>query len=463
MTKGYPITPNCNNTDKLRCIKVWVPDCDAFLWAFWGQYSNLTNSWIWGGTEEQNLLASQLYYRAYLKTLDNVDSGCVDCADIQTELDKCKEELEQAYSCICKLEECIMCMMCNSSCGCNNSASDIFNPINTGDLDFWRDVLCNDMTPPSENFKCQAVNYIVDGWLELNQEFQDNQVADTISAGIVEWLIKAKNWTLGASYLVAILVQLVLQWVSDIVYNTFDDLVKNNRQSIINAAYNSSSPREARNNVSAALQATAGSGLAKTYWQSVNLLTNWDLIFDDTGEVPEDWPVTTPCEVTTPEVPEGYNLTPWPIDLVQTETYTDITIDPTENHKATIIIDNTAMPSSGMIAGWVMQDVGTRVGYLVQISNFSFTGNVSEFRWYNSTGFVNSVQFNSLPAGAINLIGRATGETGLDPWLANTPAQFQDNNMNTPNLELGYLVVNVASAVVVGQMDIAVYKVEVTP
>lgn len=359
--------------------------------------------------------------------------------------------------------------MCNCGCGCNGGSNqqgnqqtvqEIYNSLNQEELDWLIDILCSVDEQPELDYKCMAANWLIDEWLGTNEEFREANDLGGITAGIIEAIITAKEWIIKGLSVYLAIVEWIVNYFTDSVATGYAAAIALNRQALVNAMYNATSPNESRSNAMQVFGASDANAVIKTYFSTFNYVaTNWNLLYIDDGTIPADYPVTTPCETSEPVAPTGYLLVPLTVFPGGENNGMSITHGPADN-ELLFEWDNTANPfgPTGGIASAVWPP--SPVGYVVQVVTFEKDANTTGAKLDVSGTSFNSLDLEFLTEVApFEMRGRQSAESGLTDWVNEVPDALRDEDAQTFRVSSELRIANVNPNIVIGSLFARFYAV----
>lgn len=338
------------------------------------------------------------------------------------------------------LNVCVECgTMCN--CGCGGSSQqqnnqqtiqEIYQQLNQEDLDWLIEILCSVESQPVNDYKCQAANWIFDGWIDTNNEFRESNELGGLTAAIVEAIIKAKKWIVKGLGIYLAIVEWMISFFSDNVAQGFAEVLLVNRQAFVNAMYSGTAPSESRALAMAVMEGANTNVVYKTYFQTVYwAATDWNLLYIDNGTVPADYPVTTPCSYNPPvDLPDGYYLKPWPQQEGSTGEGGSVSISGDNQNIVQYILDDDGGGGTQCSATTSATEAmpATGVGFYLAVTWTSTNPTYLRFNEGTATIYRLDLSLDGQPP-QFNMRGRLASETGLTDWVNATEAQFRTPDM----------------------------------
>lgn len=362
-----------------------------------------------------------------------------------------------------------VCCMSGCNCGCNGSAQsgnqktiqEIYSNLSEEEVDWLAEILCEVESQPEIDYKCRATNWLVDQWIETNTEFKDANDFGGIVAGILEAIIKAKKWVLKGLTVWLALAEWIVNYFTDSVANAYGTFIIENRQSIVNIIYNADSPRASRAALMDLVFATNANSVVKNYFRAMNYLsTNWDILYIDTGIVPADYPITTPCSAIQPPIVEGYELVPMALSAVDVQN----TVSQIDGHRIQIDWDNSPDGFNVSCDVEVVWPSGS-VGYLIHVidGELNDIANHNSVKWdFESSVTVNPVdlEMKTLIGTIFQQRGRDNSESGLEDWVNEVPLAQRDVNAQVPTRDnFNFTASRVGSSTIIGSLTADIYAV----
>lgn len=350
-------------------------------------------------------------------------------------------------------------MCCN--CGCNGgnqtanqkTIQEVYGELSKSDIEWLYDILCSVDEQPEDDYKCRAANWIVDEWLGTNEELRENNDIGGLVGAVVTLIMEAREWVVKGQAVLIAVISWIINYFTDSLANSYQNGIIINRQVMVNAMYSATSPQASRDAVWAIVGNFNLPVVVKEYFRIYNYTaTNWNILYVDSGVVPDDYPITTPCTYTpiTPDPPQGYQLVPLPVAYLGESNGMTLT---TENNIADYSWDNTSSgfnPAGNVTA---TLPVGS-VGYMMQIQNYT-----ANFADHASIGYENnagetinglSVDMLSLTSATFDVRGRLSSLSDLyvDAWLSE--GTLQDVGMRDFRSRFNFAAARASATPIIG-------------
>lgn len=187
--RGYLI-PEVVDPGVYRCIRVFIPDDDMYLYAFMGAYEYFMRwvAWEKDGTTRATE-AAQVWATAYEMTRDSLDIGCLEMEELQQLIDSCCEKIGDGLALIANQINKVASRPCGSAGGGCIPVGDNIEDAPPESYDPENDVFPPDFEnepDPSAAYyedKCKWANAMADTLIGVIQKMSDAGFALAVSLG----------------------------------------------------------------------------------------------------------------------------------------------------------------------------------------------------------------------------------------------------------------------------------------
>lgn len=439
----------------LRCVTVYVPDDDLYLEAFAGKIHELTTwlSWEKDGTNRA-ALAAEVWKYAQDYTYQYGWLGTCPAVEMVPPLPPSPMppywfilEIERLRRCVEKLENFIMCMLCNCGCGGSggNQNSEIIDQTIIEQLtELLAPIICDDVGEIDDE-KCENVNHFFDLILAFMATIMDFAGSGGLTVSQLVNIIVSAVWSRSVTPVVYALAQAILAWVNTSAIQVAAAWLANNRDVVVAAIYSATSPASAQ---SAVMNLVSQSGLpagAKAVLWAIMQTVDWNALFSGEIVAPEGYTPQTACtNQAEVEAPSGYVLEPWTIvnqagdfnEASGQQSYTD--------NVAEMRLDQ--LQSGGYLdaTAFVDMDVaevtaGVTVGFLVVIENYQTNALDDDLIVSENVDTINrdDLPVTGLPA-TWQLRGHISGAPQAVIDWANDGVQFTEDSYDEADVRFGF-------------------------